>query len=370
VTAAVATPITLRRIVLHDLRCHARLAWQCETGVNVLLGGNGAGKTTVLEGVCLMSWGRSFRQARDPYLVRHGAEAFCVRGEWMRYGPMTLSVQGRRGELRVCLQGHQVRQRRRLSASFPVVVLAPQGGRLVDGQPNERRRWLNALAGVMRSSFTAQYQQYLRAVMQRNRLLRQGAGDALLDGWEQTIVEYGLQVASLRAQLVNELNELLRNDPLIEGEMRIDLAQQDLEAHSWLSLLRDKRAVDARMGGMRHGPHAQRVSLLFRGREIRLSGSRGQQKLAAVALKMAECALWSRYRGLRPLLLLDDALEALDAARQQRLMDVLLQYEGQVMLTAPQLAHPLSSSVNVYPVRALRQDPGQVDRNREMEEAA
>ncbi|RMH60909.1 MAG: DNA replication and repair protein RecF [Zetaproteobacteria bacterium] len=348
-----AISVRLRHLSLSDLRCHAALQWRCHDGLNVLTGGNGEGKTSVLEAVCLMSWGRSFRQARDPYLVRHGADMFTITGEWMRYGPMSLTVQGRRGETRVRLQGQDVRQRKQLATSFPVVVLAPQAGRLVDGQPNERRRWLNALASIAYPGFSKRYQQYLRAVMQRSRLLRQGVlrGDAV-DGWERTIVEFGLQVASMRAQLVEELDRWLHGSCLLEQDLSLQLVPDTFEEGSWLSRLRDKRALDARMG-TRIGPHAQRVSLIFQQREIRISGSRGQQKLAAVALKMAECALWVRHTGLRPVLLLDDALEALDRTRQRRLLDALLRYQGQVMVTAPHLDGALMSNAEVVQVRKL-----------------
>ena len=368
--SALPTPVTIRALTVRHLRCHTELRWQCQPGVNLLLGDNGEGKTTLLEAVYLMARGRSFRQARDPYLVQNGAPNFEIRGQWTRFGPMSLMVRGKRGQVRMTLQGREVQQRKELAMSFPVVVDAPQSVHLVAGMPNERRRWLNGLMALQYPTAAKLYQQYLRSIMQRSRLLRQGGGDAQLDGWEHNIVEYGLQVAALRTQLVGEINALLQQDSLLEDALQIRLAHGEYEAEAWRERLRDKRRHDARMGGLRYGPHAERIAIMFRGREIRISGSRGQQKLAAIAMKMAECELWMRYRGLIPVLLLDDALEALDESRQQRLMQCLLQYRGQVLMTSPTMVNTVAAEVNTRHIRDLYCEMTGHDGTNTMEEAA
>ncbi|MDQ6979258.1 MAG: hypothetical protein Q9M09_03655 [Mariprofundaceae bacterium] len=103
----------------------------------------------------------------------------------------------------------------------------------------------------------------------------------------------------------------------------------------WLEQLREGRADDRRLGRCRTGPHADRLLIETAGREIRSVGSRGQQKLAAAAIKLAECAVRQQARGIWPLLLLDDCLEALDHTRQQRLLQRLCAYAGQVLVTTP-----------------------------------
>jgi len=364
------TPVTIREVMVRHLRCHTALRWQCQQGVNLLLGDNGEGKTTLLEAVYLMARGRSFRQARDPYLVQDGESFFEIQGQWTRFGPMSLSARGKRGQLQITLQGREVQQRKELAMSFPVVVDAPQSVHLVDGMPNERRRWLNALMALRHPPAARVYQQYIRSIMQRSRLLKQGCRDAQLDGWENNVVEYGLQVAALRSQLVGEINDLLQQDPLLEDAMQIRLAHGEYERQAWLERLRNKRQHDTRMGGLRYGPHAERIAIMFRGREIRLSGSRGQQKLAAIALKMAECGLWVRYRGLMPVLLLDDALEALDESRQQRLMQRLLQHRGQVLMTSPAMIQTASSEINIRHIRELYREMPDNEGMNIMEEAA
>ncbi len=331
-----AVSLHLQTLQLHNLRCHTQLSWHLSPGVNLLTGENGSGKTTLLEAVYLMAHGRSFRQSRSPHLVRHGERQFQIHGRWQRYGPMHLSVSGRQGKTTLRLQGKDIQRRRDVSESFPVLVEAPQGRRIIDGAPGERRRWLDGLVMLCFTGMRHHYEAYLRAVMQRGRLLRRHAQRDELLAWESQIVQHGMQLVSGRQRLLSQLNALLRDEQsLTEDVMQLSMNHSDYTPDAWIARLRDKRADDARVGGLRFGPHVDAVQIHFRGREIKTAGSRGQQKLAAVAIKMAECALWGEYRRLIPVILLDDALEALDQRRQQRLLTRLQASPAQILMTTP-----------------------------------
>ncbi len=282
-----------------------------------------------------MAFGRSFRQARDPFLVKHDSDSFLIHGRWNRYGPMNLSVAGRRGKTTLHLQGRDVQRRKDVSESFPVLVEAPQGRRVIDGAPGERRRWLDNLILACFPNMGSHYDRYLRSVMQRSRLLRRRATFSELDVWEEQIVRYGLPIVEIRKKVIEEINLLLIDETeLTEHSLSISVNVPDYEKQAWLQRLKEKRDEDLRIG-LRFGPHCDLVKIHFQQREIRSAGSRGQQKLAAIAIKMAECAMWSRHRGLVPILLLDDCLEALDRTRQQRLLMRLKKSLAQVLMTAP-----------------------------------
>jgi len=331
-----ATPLSVRQVTLSHLRCHQALIWSCTPGMNLVIGVNGCGKTTLLESVYMMAHGRSFRQARDPFLLRHGEQRFMIHGQWQRFGPMHLSVAGRRGQTTIRLQGRDIQRRKDVSESFPVLVEAPQGRRLIDGAPGERRRWLDTLAMTCFESVRTHYQHYMRAIMQRSRLLRQRAGADELTVWEQQIVCHGEPIVATRQGLVEELNALLVDElQLTEYPVSLEMSVTDYQRQDWLRRLADRREEDRRAGSLRFGPHSDVVRIQFQQREIRSAGSRGQQRLAAIALKMAECGLWMRYRRLIPVLLLDDCLEALDSERQCRVLERLQQSHAQVLMTAP-----------------------------------
>ncbi|RMG91495.1 MAG: DNA replication/repair protein RecF [Zetaproteobacteria bacterium] len=360
------TPVLLQKVCVQNLRCHEHLTWRCTPGINLLVGENGSGKTTVLESVYMMAWGRSFRQARDPYLVRHQAERFRIVGQWYRFGPMTLEISGRKGCFVMRLQGREVARRKETAMAFPVIVDAPQGPRLVDGLPGERRRWLSALMSLKWPISAQVHQRYLRAIMQRARLLRRKGIDAQLDVWEEQIVALGMDLDAWRSSLIEEMNKLLSRESLPEGFVQIRSSGGGYQRESWVRRLRDKRQDDARTG-LRFGPHADRLIFELDGRELRQAGSRGQQKLAGIAIRMAECELWRRYRGLIPVLLLDDAWEALDRGRRRRLMDRLSSYEGQVLMTTPNMPGVAGDEVKIQNIEELCE---QVDSFEHMGEAA
>jgi len=111
-TIELATSLSVREVKLSHLRCHQDLTWRCIPGMNLVVGANGCGKTTLLESVYMMAHGRSFRQARDPFLLRHGEQRFMIHGQWQRFGPMHLFVAGRRGQTTIRLQGRDIQRRK------------------------------------------------------------------------------------------------------------------------------------------------------------------------------------------------------------------------------------------------------------------
>jgi len=331
-----ATQLMVEQVRVKQLRCHEMLTWTIGPGLNLILGANGSGKTSLLEAVYLMAHGRSFRQARSPFLVQHGQTSFLIQGQWKRFGPMHLVVAGRKGKTSLRLQGRDIQRRKDVSDSFPVLVEAPQGRKIVDGAPGERRRWLDALMMICFEHTRSHYERYLRAVMQRGRLLRRHIFSSELDAWEQQIVQHGICIVRARLQLMDEINALLLAEQgLTEHAVMLSVGMSEYSEPGWLERLKSKRDDDARVGSLRFGPHVDAIHISYQGREIRSAGSRGQQKLAAIALKMAECALWSRYRRLIPVILLDDCMEALDRQRQQRLFERLKHSPAQILMTAP-----------------------------------
>jgi len=332
-----APNLTVREFSLTDLRCHRHISWQCESGVNLLSGDNGSGKTTMLEAVYMMAHGRSFRQARDPELVRWGQSDFHVAGVWKRYGPLHVDVKGRKGKSEVLLQGKRVSRRKELTETLPVIVDAPQAGKLVDGVPKERRRWLDSVIHASVPGTLRYYQHYLRALMQRGRLIRRSRNTPELEVWEHQIVQSGLQLMKARREMVAMLNRSLASETeLMETALHLEMKETAPDSEqAWTERLVGRRDEDARLGRLQVGPHCDRLNIMFGGREIRSVGSRGQQKLAAMALRLAECAVRLECRHLAPLLLLDDCLEALDSGRQQRLIKRLCSYRGQILMTVP-----------------------------------
>lgn len=327
--------LTLGEIHATDLRCHRRVAWQCAKGVNLLTGENGSGKTTLLEAVFMMGHGRSFRQARDPYLARHESSGFDIRGSWKRFGPVHVGVSGSAAGVKIFLQGRQLQRRSDLTETLPVLVESPQAARLMDGIPAERRRWLDQMMLYCHPDVLRHYQAYLRCMMQRGRLMRRRAAGGEIEVWEEQMAAHGSMLVKVRESLVESLNrELLDEQGLSEARVILQMHRSaPASVSDWAARLAEQRTHGQHI--LRIGPHCDRLQVNFGKRDIRAVGSRGQQKLAAVALRLAECRLRMQHRGLIPVLLLDDCFEALDPSRRDRLIERLLSHPGQVLMTGP-----------------------------------
>ncbi len=260
-----------------------------------------------------------------------------IEGVWQRYGPLRIQLQGRRNQLQASMQGQRVSLRRELTELLPVVVDAPQGRPLVTGVAADRRRWLDALTMMCESGVQHHHRAYLRALMQRSRLLRQSSRTDELDAWEAQLVRHGQHWRRARSALCQAINQALREEEtLVEGTLQLSVNETaPADVHAWQQQLSAGRHEDRRLGRCRLGPHADHLLILWRGHEVRRAGSRGQQRLVALALRLAECQVRQQARGSWPLLLLDDALEALDSRRQLQVLRRLQSFPGQLLLSIP-----------------------------------
>jgi len=340
----------LQEVFVESLRCHQKGMWRFSPGVNLITGANGSGKTTVLEAVSLMAQGRSFRAMRDPGLVRWGDTQFRLHGVWRRYGPVKVWVNGQRGNVKVQLQGRTVRKLSDLAHTLPLVIDAPQARRVVDGTAGERRHWLDGLAMACHDSYIESYRRYLRSLSQRSLLLRKRVlASTQLDAWEVQVVRYGREIMRRRSEIITAMKPLLSQyDSLMGAPLKVALIQSASDDEDdWLDALKAKREHDA-TGGSRTGPHCDQLRILFHDRDIRQVGARGQQRLAALVLRLAEWEMHRHHKGLAPLLLLDDCLEALDLARQHQLLECIHETGAQVLLTAPnQVCVPAGLDIHV-----------------------
>ncbi len=336
--------IQLQNIRLQNFRCHQDEQWAFSSGINILVGHNGSGKTSILEAAYLMAHGRSFRPCQHQPWLRWGSEQFHIQGSWYRYGPMDLQVSGKK-KLRMTLQGRPLSVKKELKAAFPVLISAPQGQRLLDGEHNERRKWLDQLVMQCEVQSRTHYQAYMRAWMQRSRTLRQYASHEELEVWEQQMVVHGRKVQDYRHRICLALNKHLKQhqdwtEKAVQCHMHSHIPKDD---GLWLAALQQHREKDKKTGRCYYGAQTDRLQLNYGEQDVRLTGSRGQQKLSAAALKLSESELRYTYHHVWPLLLLDDCFEALDSQRMQQLLQGLSSYQGQILMTSP---HSLPLKLN------------------------
>src|SRR5215218_2431362 len=342
------------RLRLRDFRSYASADVALGERLTVVHGPNGAGKTNLLEALYFGCTGRSCRTTTERELVRFDAGAARVEVDGRdRDGPHELSVGFAPGEAkRLKVDGAPVERLLDVPVRPLVSVFLPDRLELVKGPPALRRAHLDQLVAALWPARAATRRAYAQALAQRNALLarlRAGHGSrASLGAWDLELARHAVGLRADRAGAVGHLDErfaAVAAELGLSGRASLRYRPRS-EATS-----AEELDSDLERGFTGHGPHRDELLLLRDGRELRVYGSQGEQRLALLALLLAERAALEAERGAPPLLLLDDVMSELDAERRERLVE-RIGSAGQSVITATELAHvPGAGAAGVVPLR-------------------
>lgn len=328
------------RLQIGNLR---RLAVQLRPGpgLNLITGANGAGKTSVLEALHLMAYGRSFRGRVRDGLVRTGSAAVEVFVEWIEGGGAHTRKAGLRHtgqHWQGKLDGAPVSQLSDLCAALAVVTFEPGSHALVVGGGEARRRFLDWGLFHVEPDFLPLWRRYARALKQRNAVLKSGTRDPQLDAWEQEMATSGETLSGLRQRYLEQLQPQLS---ATVAELAPELGTATLVFQpGWrrgeLSLadaLLLARSRDLGAGFTSVGPHRADWRIDYGSLPAREALSRGQAKLTALAVLLAQARHYAQARGEWPVIALDDLASELDRPHQLRVLQSLVDSGAQVFLT-------------------------------------
>lgn len=328
--------MALAELSLHDLRCIQGAELTLQPGSNLIYGANGAGKTSVLEAAFLLGRGRSFRTRMNERLIRHGQPQLRVVGRSQSGAlPHTLGLEvSRDSGTRARLDAQNVRSLADLATAFPVQVLDPDAHRLIEDSSTRRRRWLDWAVFHVEPGFTTTWARYNRALQQRNAVLRSGHGD--LQIWDPELIRDGERITDARRRVLEALkpywSDISRH--LIDEELTLSF-QAGWERDTPLAdALLESSARDRLRKTTTVGPHRADVGIRIRGKPVREVLSRGQQKLAAVALTLCQLEYLKQEHEVLPTLLLDDPSAELDRTRLDRFIGRVQGLQTQLIVTA------------------------------------
>jgi DNA replication and repair protein RecF len=348
--------VRLARLTVRDFRNLARVDLELPPEGMVVVGENGHGKTNLLEAVYYLQLLRSARGARDQDLVRFGGAGFHVAAsaestDGARAIAAGFERAGRRKRVR--MDGVDVPRLSDALGALPSVLCSPRDAALVAGAPSERRRYLDVTLALSSRAYLVALQAYRGALARRNAALRE-AGRAARDEqraaiWEPALAEHGARLWRARVQWIAEVAP--RYTALCaaigeRGTARMRYASQlepnggDVEA-ALAKALEAKRPLDIKRGITHAGPHRDDLELTLTEetdapRELRTFGSAGQQRTAAIALRVLERETLRARRDSSPLLLLDDPFAELDVRRSSRILELLSgEGAGQTILAVP-----------------------------------
>ena len=340
----------LTRLDIRNLRRLEPLSIAPGPSLNWITGDNGAGKTSLLEAIHLLAYGRSFRGPVRDGLIRTGAESLEVFAEWQeaaRQRRVGLRHTGQTWEGR--LDGAAATALGELCAALAVVTFEPGSHALVSGGGDPRRRWLDWGLFHVEQEFLPLWRRYSRALKQRNALLKGRPKADQLEAWEHELAEAGEPLTSRRQAYLDRLQPQLaavaRDLVPSLGEASLEFQpgwrRQELSLAYALLLARER---DLTAGYTSVGPHRADWRIGYAARPGRESLSRGQAKLTALACLLAQAEDYAAERGEWPVVALDDLASELDRAHQQQLLERLRASGAQVFITGTEKPADIGSA--------------------------
>jgi DNA replication and repair protein RecF len=351
--------VPLLRLHLRNYRNFAEQALDIPPQGAAIVGDNGQGKTNLLEAIYYLEIFRSFRGAPDEQLVRFGEEVFRIEGEVDagdgRRHTVAAAFDRRARRKKVTLDGGEPERLGDALGKVGAVIFSPSDVELVAGGPGARRRYLDIVLSLSEPGYLGALQRYRQTLFQRNGALRRGSPRALVEAFDAGLVRAGARVTTARAAWVAEhaagfAGHYARVSGGAAGWMAyapagVDPAEGASEAvlaEALAAALERSADREQRRGMTLVGPHRDELRFTSAGGdgdpiELRTFGSGGQQRTAAIALRMVEAETIHRARGRRPTVLLDDVFAELDPGRSQRIIDWIEGDDevGQVILTSP-----------------------------------
>lgn len=320
----------IKSIELTNFRNYESLNLEFDKGTNILYGDNAQGKTNVLEAIYLSSITKSHKGSKDQDIIKFGEIESHLRTYIEKDGD-TYKVDmhlRKSGSKVIAVNGEKLKKAAGLLGLLNVVFFSPEDLSIIKNGPSERRRFIDMELCQLDSFYLYNLNNYNKIVNQRNKLLKDiytnySLKDTL-DIWDSQLISYGSKIIERRIAFINQLNEIIydihkklsgeREEILIKYEPNVLIEEFEKK-------LKQSQEKDIKLKMTTVGPHRDDICIDVNGIDIRKFGSQGQQRTAALSLKLSEIELVKKITKDTPVLLLDDVLSELDSNRQKYLLD-------------------------------------------------
>lgn len=344
------------KIELKNFRNYQEEAVEFHKKVNIITGKNAQGKTNLLESLYIMSLGKSFRTNKDVEMIGFTQEFCRAKSTAMKEGraldvEITISKEGKTAKI----NGVKTAKNIELLENVYTVVFSPEDMKIVKDEPEKRRKFMDRELCLLKPVYYKNLGRYKKILQQRNSLLKQQEIDEdFIAVWDEGLAEYGAKIIQERKRFAEKLGDISRGISLsiTNGKEALDLSYEAAveyrdnyeEQKEYLrNLLAKNLKNDIFRRSTSVGPHKDDLKLCVSGVDIRHFGSQGQQRTAALSLKLAEIRLIKEETDVSPILLLDDVLSELDTERQSFLINSL--EEVQLFITATELGEEVKKQL-------------------------
>ncbi|MCL2234966.1 MAG: DNA replication/repair protein RecF [Defluviitaleaceae bacterium] len=351
----------VKRVILSNFRNIATADVELGGGINIMHGDNAQGKTNFLEAVYFSSVGRSHRASRDRELVNIGektaSSTVFVEGE---HGADKIATEIDKDGKKMWVNGLPIKRLGELFGHLLCVIFSPEDLSLIKAGPGLRRRFMDMELCQMYPAYYHNLRMYYKVMKQRNNLLREIYTNPrlseTLEIWDEQLVAYGKPIIAARKTFVAHLSQIadINQNEITGGGERLEIIyKNNTEADVFFDRLAKNRHHDIHRKHTSIGIHKDDMDFKINQKDGRLFASQGQQRTAALSIKLAQIDLIKKERGTTPVLLLDDILSELDGSRQKFLMDKIHGLQSIITLTGAEAhfktyaSHPGTKIFNV-----------------------
>lgn len=323
-----------------NLRCFSEFSLTPVSGVNLLLGANGAGKTSIIEAIHILGYGRSFRGRIREGLIKNGTDHLQIVVRWLdqRTMPQQAGLQHSGGTWNARINGEEVSNLSQFCAQFPVLTFEPGSHELITGAAEIRRRFIDWALFHVEPDFFLQWRRFNRALKQRNALLKTQPSRQALEAWDIEFSESGEQITGFRKKYLESLADPLKK--LINTFLPEFDALQLTFSSGWkdqqvslLDALRLNRDRDMQTGFCGVGPHRADWQPCLDSVLNKDHFSRGQAKLLALACLLAQGQQFVSHQGYWPILCFDDLASELDSRHFSYILSFLAETSAQIWIS-------------------------------------
>lgn len=343
----------IKELSLQNFRNHAKRSFEFSLGTTLIVGPNTSGKTNILEAICLLSYGKSLRADHDKDMISWNEEVGRVKAE-VRYSDRSVALEvalsmsqipGQRVSKRFLANG-VFKRMVDFAGNLSTVIFSPEDIELVTDSPSVRRRYLDSVLSLANKEYRRAVLVYEKGLRQRNRLLERIRDENYdvrimnqeMEYWDRLLIENGRHISKIRKEFIEYLNNnehVEHKIPLLSG-LNIYYDSSEISTERLDKYEREEISAGATLVG----PHRDDFRIFDKKRDIHVFGSRGEQRLAVLWLKLGELEYLSggdygEAVGIseRPVLLLDDIFSELDHEHRHMVLDVMPRQQTIITVT-------------------------------------
>ena len=331
----------IEHLKLTNFRNYSSLDLDFDNNVNIIIGDNGKGKTNILESIYVLSLTKSNRFGLEENLIKFDEEIAKIEGLIRRDELIKKQeVQITKKKKQIFINNKEMHRMRDYISNFCVISFTPEDLEIVKGSPNTRRNMINIDISQLQNNYISYLNEYNQIIKIRNEYLKKmnldGNSDIrYLEVVNQSMIEKGIKIYEYRYNFFKKINEILPkifkklsniNNLQIKYETNVDIDDFDVEKikKSYENKIKKNFKLELMQGVTLVGPHRDDFSFYLLEKDMKNFASQGQQRLAIIALKIAEIYLFKEEKGEYPVLLLDDIFSEIDSKKRNKIIGFLL----------------------------------------------